>query len=133
MANRNFGAQQSRYQSENYGYEDQLYKVGTGGTIYEDTQGRSEREMRQQANGPHAGRGPQNYSRSDDRISEEINELLTDHPRLDATDIEVELEQGYVRLKGTISSRAQKYLAEDLALSVKGVRDVENRLRIDSQ
>ncbi len=43
------------------------------------------------AQGPHAGRGPKGYRRSDDRIREDVNERLTEHPQIDATEIEVTL------------------------------------------
>ena len=76
------------------------------------------------------GRGPKNYRRSDERIREEVNERLTDHPRIDATDIEVQVENGEVTLDGTVADRNQKRLAEDIADDCRGVIDVHNRLRM---
>jgi osmotically-inducible protein OsmY len=126
-SSRSFDTEQGHYRSGNYGYEDQLYKIGTGATLY-----RKPREQEEQTHGPHAGRGPKNYIRSDARIGEEINERLTDHPMLDATKIEFNVEDGYVTLKGTVGSRVQMHLAEDLVLSVRGVRDVDDQLRVDA-
>lgn len=78
----------------------------------------------------HSGRGPKNYRRSDERITEEINEALTRHRDIDATEIEVRCEAGVVTLAGTIDSKHAKRLAEDLAEDVSGVRDVNNELRV---
>ncbi len=78
----------------------------------------------------HAGRGPKGYRRSDDRIQEEINDLLTEHDELDASDIEVKVRNGEATLTGTVGSRQAKRLAEDLAEGCRGVRDVMNQIRI---
>jgi len=76
------------------------------------------------------GRGPRGYTRSDDRIKEDINDRLTDHYAIDASDVDVEVNGREVVLTGTVNSRHQKRLAEDLAESVSGVSNVENRLRV---
>mgnify|MGYP001263665754 CR=1 FL=1 len=81
--------------------------------------------------GPYAGRGPRNYTRSSDRIREEVSDRLADHPWIDATHIEVMVEDGVVTLAGRVEDRTQKRMAEDVADSVSGVRDVQNQLRLD--
>ena len=78
----------------------------------------------------HRGRGPRNYSRSDDRIREDISERLSDDPRLDATDIEVSVSGGEITLDGTVDSRFARRHAEDLAEACSGVRHVQNNLRV---
>ena len=78
----------------------------------------------------HRGRGPKGYTRSDDRIREDVNDRLSDDYYLDASDIEVMVESAEVTLTGTVNTRNDKRRAEDLAESVSGVRNVENRLRI---
>ncbi len=83
--------------------------------------------------GPYTGRGPRGYQRSDERIQEEVCARLTQHGGIDATDVDVSVENGEVTLSGTVESRVQKRLAEDAAESVPGVRDVHNRLRIQAQ
>jgi len=83
-----------------------------------------------QRNVNHRGRGPRNYRRSDERISEDINDRLTEHPYLDASDIEVIVDGGEVTLNGSVESRQAKRLTEDIAESVAGVTNVENRLRV---
>jgi BON domain len=83
--------------------------------------------------GRFAGRGPKNYKRSDERILEEVNERLTENPYLDATDIEVRISEGEVTLSGAVDDRRAKRLAEDIAESVFGVKDVHNELKPQRQ
>jgi osmotically-inducible protein OsmY len=75
------------------------------------------------------GRGPKNYRRSDERIKEDVNDRLSDG-YLDATEIEVAVSNAEVTLTGTVQSRSDKRRAEDIAESVSGVSNVENRLRV---
>jgi osmotically-inducible protein OsmY len=82
------------------------------------------------SHGPYAGRGPRGYRRSDDRIREDISECLTIHGQIDASDIEVVVDNAEVTLHGTVDSRQVKRMAEDVAELVLGVRDVHNRLRV---
>lgn len=80
--------------------------------------------------GPHAGKGPRGYQRSDTRIYEEVCEALTRDGDLDASQIEVLVQDGEVLLSGTVSDKQTRRLAEDLAAECAGVRDVHNRLRV---
>ena len=68
--------------------------------------------------GPHVGRGPRDYRRSDERILEDVCQWLQDDPRVDVT------------LEGSVGDRRARRLAEDIASNVPGVRDVFNRLRV---
>ncbi len=77
-----------------------------------------------------AGRGPKGWSRSDNRIREDINERLTEHPYIDASDIEVQVSQSEVTLTGTVEDRQAKRLAEDIAEGVSGVKEIHNQLRL---
>jgi len=77
----------------------------------------------------HRGRGPRNYRRSDERIKEDINDRLSDRGDLDASDIDVTVINAEVTLEGTVNSRRDKRLAEDIAEEVSGVQNVENRLK----
>lgn len=81
--------------------------------------------------GPHRGKGPRNYQRSQDRIREDVCERLTDDAMIDATNVEVRVENNEVVLNGTVHNREEKRRAEDLAEAVAGVRNVENRLRVE--
>jgi osmotically-inducible protein OsmY len=82
--------------------------------------------------GPHVGRGPKGYQRSEERIREEINDRLTAHGLIDATDVDVRIQHGEVTLTGFVDSRDAKRAAEDCAEDVSGVREVHNHLRIRS-
>ena len=90
-----------------------------------DEQAERRREMDR-----HRGRGPKNYTRSDDRIKEDVSDRLTDDGALDASDIEVAISGGEVTLNGHISNRWDKRRAEDIAEEVSGVRHVQNNLRV---
>ncbi|MBX3479938.1 MAG: BON domain-containing protein [Caulobacter sp.] len=81
--------------------------------------------------GPHRGRGPKDYRRSDERIREDVNDRLTDHHHLDASNIVVEVKDGEVTLNGRVERRDDKRRAEDCADRAAGVRHVQNNLRVD--
>ena len=69
--------------------------------------------------------------RPDESLAQEIREVLTNDPELDATEIEVQVEGGAVTLSGTVDSSDAKLLAEELTESFPGVREVHNRLVIE--
>jgi hypothetical protein len=79
------------------------------------------------------GIGPRGYTRSDPRIFEDVCEALSCDGELDARYLRVTVKGGRVLLDGRVSSRDEKYLAEQLADRVAGVSVVENRLRIDDR
>lgn len=81
----------------------------------------------------HRGKGPRGYKRSDSRIEEDVNDRLTDDPRLDATEMKVAVASGEVTLSGHAASRWDKRRAEDCAYSVTGVSHVQNNIRIRSR
>ncbi|MFC4454570.1 BON domain-containing protein [Deinococcus sonorensis] len=81
----------------------------------------------------HQGKGPRGYQRSDDRIRESVNDALEDDHGVDASDIEVQVQGGEVTLTGTVTDRMQKRRAEDVAESLRGVRDVHNQLRVSAE
>jgi hypothetical protein len=82
--------------------------------------------------GRFAGRGPKGWQRPDERIREDINERLTEHPEIDASEIEVQVRAGEVTLTGTVDDRHAKRMAEDLAERVSGVKDVHNNIRVQT-
>lgn len=55
---------------------------------------------------------------------------MTWHGQIDATDIQVDVNDGIVTLTGTVDSRREKRMAEDVAESVSGVWDVNNHLSL---
>jgi len=80
--------------------------------------------------GPQTGRGPRSYRRSDDRIREDVNDRLMQHGQIDASDIDVRVQNCEVTLTGTVNSRQEKRMAEDTAEAVWGVKEVHNQLRV---
>jgi len=82
--------------------------------------------------GTFAGRGPRSYQRSDDRVREDVNERLTADPRIDASDIEVRVQNGEVTLSGTVCDRRSRRMAEEIIEDLPGVRDVRVELKIDA-
>jgi len=80
--------------------------------------------------GPHRGKGPVGYRRSDARIHELVCEALADDDQLDASGIEVSVTDSDVRLSGVVDDRRAKFAAEDCAYSVSGVRNVQNLLSV---
>lgn len=107
---------------------------GNANERYEGLGGRGWREglddaMRDRS-GQYAGRGPRSYKRTDSRIEEDINDRLTQHPMIDASDIEVSVQNGEVTLRGHVETRDAKRLAEDVAEGVFGAKDVNNQIRI---
>lgn len=80
--------------------------------------------------GGHSGKGPKNWRRADATIREDVCEALAWRPDVDASDIEVTVEQGEVTLEGTVRDRHEKRMAEEAAEGVRGVTDVHNRLKL---
>jgi osmotically-inducible protein OsmY len=89
------------------------------------------RNVDEQRTGIHRGKGPRGYHRSTERIREDVCDRLSEDDRLDASDIEVQIQDDEVILTGSVHSREDKRRAEDLAESISGVRNVENRLRVN--
>lgn len=80
------------------------------------------------------GRGPKNYHRSSERIREDVSDRLTSDPRLDASGIDVRVgDNNEVILSGIAPDRASKRRAYNLAESIPGVSNVENRIRINME
>lgn len=68
--------------------------------------------------------------RSDERIREDVCEALRGDDWIDATHIQVDVQEQNVVLSGEVRERNQKWLAEDIAERVLGVRAVINRIRV---
>ncbi|HEY4244339.1 MAG TPA: BON domain-containing protein [Kofleriaceae bacterium] len=97
---------------------------------YENYYDRGFGESERSYHGPHVGKGPKGAARSDERIKELVHDQLTDHAHVDATDIEVAVQDGEVTLTGTVEDLNQKRMAEDSVFQLRGIRDVHNQLRI---
>jgi osmotically-inducible protein OsmY len=80
--------------------------------------------------GQYGGIGPKNYKRNEQRIYEDVCDLLMENDGIDASDIEVSVEGNYVILSGSVHTHIEKRRAENICASVPGVWDVENRIRV---
>lgn len=127
MNERNYGRRPGRdygrESSQNYGRD---YGQGSG-RDYEEDYGNPGYWNR----GRYSGVGPRGYRRSDDRIREDVNDRLTWHGQIDATEIQADVSDGIVTLSGTVNSRYEKRMAEIIAENVWGVSDIQNNLKIE--
>ena len=78
----------------------------------------------------HRGRGPRGYTRSDERIKEDVSDRLADDRWVDASEIDVTVNASEVTLSGTVESREARRRAEDIVERVSGVSYVQNNLRV---
>lgn len=76
------------------------------------------------------GKGPKGYHRSDERIFEDVCEALMRHPGIDASEIEVVVNEGVVLLRGLVPDRWMKRAAEWVCEGISGVKDIQNELAI---
>lgn len=95
----------------------------------DEPQRHGEHAGREQSGG-YRGRGPRNYSRSDERIKEDISERLWDADDVDASDVTVEVKDGEVTLRGNVEQRRIKHRIEDIADACGGVKDIHNEIRV---
>ncbi len=80
--------------------------------------------------GPYTGCGPPGYQRADTRIRSDVSNRLWEDSQVDAGDVTLGVDNGVVTLDGSVDSRWAKRIAEDIAWSVPGVRDVINSLTV---
>lgn len=85
---------------------------------------------REQPRGGFRGAGPKGYTRSDDRILEDVCDRLCKDDTIDASEISVSISSGEITLDGHVPSRWTKRAAEDCAEGCAGVRHVQNNLRV---
>lgn len=138
---------QSSYGDRGYGDNIGGYDAGGTGSAYSGYSGmgtfgagddgnRWSRQSgfdRQQYRGRHTGLGPRGYRRSDERIREDVCELLTWHGDVDASEMEVDVHDGVVVLRGTADSGRVRRMVEEEVESLPGVRDVQNELRVNQR
>lgn len=94
---------------------------------------RAERQQQGQWGGQGRAGGqrimPKGYTRSDERLMEDICERLG-HSGLDVSEVSVNVSQGRVTLEGTVKDRRSKHAIEDITDDCSGVNDVDNRIRV---
>jgi len=122
------GDYENEYQSGLYGRgrESEFFSE-SGNRLGSTGQGRNN-----QNNARRSGRGPKNYKRSDERISDDLHEQLDRMHHLDARDIDIEVKNGEVTLKGTVTNRFDKRAVEDVAEDIFGVKNVHNMIHVKS-
>lgn len=101
--------------------------------LYQESDDRSWMDVavdRLMAQGPHAGRGPADWKRSDAVLHEAVSEHLAHDRLLDARGIMVVVEDGVVSLEGQVRTPSDRRLADLLAHDVGGVDRVLNHLVI---
>ena len=86
-------------------------------------------------NRPQSGRSsprrwPKSYTRSDDRIREDLYERVMHHDHLDASEVNITVQQGKVTLEGSVPERHMKHDIENIADGCPGVTDIDNHLRV---
>lgn len=111
-AHRHFGNEVDRG-GRMYGASD----MGMGAPVVEDR-------------GPHYGKGPKGYKRSDARIREDVCEEIAHQGFIDASDLEVTVQGGAVTLSGTVARRQEKRALEHLIERCRGVEEVHNHIRL---
>jgi hypothetical protein len=109
---------------------DQRWRRRNPGSLGEDTFTRehAERETRGRFRS-----GPKGYTRSDDRIREDICERLMLADSIDSSEASVSVKDGKVTLEGTVPTRSMKHAIEDVADHTAGVQEVDNRIRVERQ
>lgn len=87
----------------------------------------------QRSQGSRTRQGPKNFVRSDERIREAVCERLSEEDSVDISEVSVDVKEGCVTLEGSVPERRMRHTIEDIADSCWGVKDVENRVRVQSQ
>ncbi|WP_421693915.1 BON domain-containing protein [Aestuariivirga sp.] len=118
-----YGSDSAYGQQEQRGFLDRA--TDEVSSWFGDDQAKRRREMDE-----HRGRGPKGYTRSDDRIREDVNDRLTEDGWVDASEIEVQVSSSEVTLTGQVNSREEKRRAEDIVEAISGVRHVQNNIRV---
>ena len=72
--------------------------------------------------------------RSDnDNIVQKINDELVNHPRIDADNIWINVEEGHVTLAGSVPDPEVIAVAEETVINIDGVEGVTSIFSIDSE
>lgn len=85
------------------------------------------RRERDQMN-DYRGKGPKGYKRSDDKIKSDLEDELYNDSYIDASDMEITVNNAVVTLTGSVDSKWIKRRAEDIAETITGVEEVKDNL-----
>lgn len=75
-------------------------------------------------------RGPKGYTRSDERIKEDVSEQLWRADHIDSSEVSVTVGDGVVALSGTVPERWMRLELESIADNCMGVQDIDNNIRV---
>ena len=89
------------------------------------TEAEQERAERRGRHDAEAAKGP-----TDARIAGELDALLRHHPSLDASGVEISVDQGRVVLLGFVPNEQSRQLCETIARSINGVSDIRDDLTV---
>ena len=81
--------------------------------------------------GPHYGKGPKGYKRSDARIHDDVCEAIAHQGHIDASNVDVKVVDAVVTLSGTVMHRHDKKGLERIVEHSRGVDEVHNELRLE--
>lgn len=105
------------------------YSIGGGVTMYSDFEhGFTHKKELQRSE--HFGKGPKNWTRSDQRILDDVCEALSRNPFVDASDIDVSVKNGVLQFSGWVNDREERREAERCVEGIPGVRDITNDLHM---
>lgn len=69
--------------------------------------------------------------RSDDDVFDFVHEILSKHPDIDVSQIDMDVHDGVVHLQGMVETRRMKRLIEDVIFGLPGVHDVQNKIEVE--
>jgi len=78
----------------------------------------------------HYGKGPQGWMHSDQRIYNDVCAALAFNHEIDATEINVNVDDASVFLSGSVFDKEMKDAATECVENIFGVKEVKNELRI---
>ena len=81
--------------------------------------------------GLYSGFGP-SYDSAGDPVGQEVASRLTQHGQVDASNIEITVENGDVLLEGTVADEETKRLVGEAVQTVTGVNQIENMLQVQT-
>jgi osmotically-inducible protein OsmY len=61
----------------------------------------------------------------------QVHGMLDSSPYLPAQKVQIEVEEGHVRLEGTVRTYFQKQMAQELLRRLDGVETIENLLQVN--
>ena len=70
--------------------------------------------------------------RDDAELKKDVRAALLRHPASHRFDLSVSVENGKVTLTGNVPSFGAKTLAGELAMGVKGIAKLENKVQVDN-